>query len=178
MKRDIDQLMQERGLSAAVVLQGEHRSPTFRYLTGPRTHLLGIVVWRPGQKPYLVHHAMERDSAAATGFDLGDYGSLGWMKMLEQEGSQVRATARLLQTVLDQLGVRGRVLVDGVAQVGWYYHVLNHLRELKRDVDIAEDQEPGLFELARSTKDPEEVTTVRTVAKACERAYARVREII
>ncbi|HYQ90203.1 MAG TPA: Xaa-Pro peptidase family protein [Candidatus Binatia bacterium] len=178
MKRDIDNLMQERGLSAAIVLQGEHQSPTFRYLTGPRTHLRGIVVWRPGAKPYLVHHSMERDSAAATGFDLGDYGSLGWMKMLEQEGSQVRATARLIQAVLDRLGVRGRVLVDGVAQVGWYYHVLNRLSEINRDIEIAEDQDPGLFELARSTKDAEEVTTVRTVASVCERAYARVRSII
>jgi len=178
MKRDIDRLMQERGLSAAVVLQGEYQSPTFRYLTGPRTHLHGIVVWRPGRSPYLLHHAMERDSAAATGFDLADYGSVGWMKMLEKEGTPVKATARLIQTVLDNLGVKGRVLVDGVAQVGWYYHVLNHLREMKTDVEIAEDQDPGLFELARSTKDPDEVTTVRTVAAVCERAYTRVREII
>jgi len=131
--------MKERGLDAAIVLQGEHQSPTFRYLTGPRTHLRGIVVWRPGRKPYLVHHAMERDSAAATGFELGDYGSLGWMKLLEEEGNPVRATARLMQTVLDRLGVKGRVLIEGVVQVSWYYHVLNHLREMKRDVEIAED---------------------------------------
>src|SRR6266850_1722712 len=177
MKRDIDHLMNERGLSAAIVLQGEHMSPTFRYLTGPRAHLKGIVVWRPGQKPFLVHHAMERDSAAATGFTLGDYGSLGWMKLLEEEGNQIKATARLMQRVLDTLGVRGRVLVDGVVQVGWYYHVLNHLREMKRDVEIAEDQDPGLFELARSTKDPDEVKTVRTVAAVCERAYTKIREM-
>ena len=170
--------MKERGLNAAIVLQGEHMSPTFRYLTGPRAHLKGIVVWRPGAKPYLVHHAMERDSAAATGFELGDYGSLGWMKLLEQEGSQVKATARLMQTVLDRLDVRGRVLVDGVVQVGLYYHILNFLREIKPDIELAEDEDPSLFEQARSTKDQDEVTTVRTVASVCERAYARIREII
>jgi len=135
VKRDIDALMKERGLDAAVILQGEHPSPTFRYLTGLRAHMNGIVVWRPGRKPFLLHHAMERDSAAGTGFDLGDYGSIGWMKMLEQEGTQLKATARLLQTVLDRLEIRGRVLVDGMAQVGWYYHVLNHLRAMKRDVE-------------------------------------------
>lgn len=178
MKQDIDRLMTERGLNAAVVLQGEHQSPTFRYLTGPHAHLRGIMVCRPGAKPYLVHHAMERDSAAATGFDLGDYGSLGWMKLLEDEGSQVKATARLIQTVLDRLGVKGRVLVDGIAQVGWYYHVLNNLREMNRHIEIAEDEDPGIFELARSTKDQAEVTTVRTVASACERAYERIREVI
>jgi Xaa-Pro aminopeptidase len=178
MKRDIDHLMKERRLSAAVVLQGEHMSPTFRYLTGPRAHLKGIVVWRPGAKPYLVHHAMERDSAAATGFELGDYGSLGWMKLLEQEGNQVRASARLMQTVLDNLGVRGRVLVEGVVQVGWYYHILNYLGQIKPDIELVEDEDPGLFEFARSTKDPDEVKTVRSVAAVCERAYTRIREII
>lgn len=178
MKRDIDHLMSERGLDAAIILQGEHQSPTFRYLTGPRSHLKGIVVWRPGAKPYLVHHSMERDSAAATGFDLGDYGSLGWMKILEKEKSQVRASACLIQTVLENLGVRGRVLVDGVVQIGWYYHILNRLREIKPDIELAEDEDPGLFELARSTKDPDEVNTVRSVAAVCERAYRRIREII
>src|SRR5438552_18224459 len=97
MKRDIDHLMNECGLGAAIVLQGKHMSLTFRYLTGPRAHLKGIVVWRPGQKPYLVHHAMERDSAAATGFTLGDYGSLGWMKQLEEQGHQNKGTAVLIQ---------------------------------------------------------------------------------
>jgi Xaa-Pro aminopeptidase len=178
MKRDIDQLMKERDLEAAIVLQGEYMSPTFRYLTGPRAHLKGIVVWRPGKKPYLVHHAMERDGAAATGFELGDYGSLGWMKILEQEGSQVKASARLIETVLGRLGVRGRVLVEGVVQVGWYYHILNYLREIKPDLKIVEDEDPSLFELARSTKDPDEVKTVRSVAAVCERAYARIREVV
>ena len=80
--------------------------------------------------------------------------------------------------ILDsKCGKRG-VLVDGVVQLGWYYHVLNHLREMKPDLEIVEDQDPGLFELARSTKDPDEVKTVRTVASVCERAYARIREII
>jgi len=178
MKRDIDQLMRERGLNAAVVLQGEHPSPTFRYVTGARTHLKGMVVWRPGETPFLVHHAMERDGAAATGFTLGDYGSLGWLKLLEEERNPVPATARLMQTVLDQLGVRGRVLIDGIAQVGWYYHVLNRLREIKPDLTLVQDEDPGLFELARSTKDDDEVNTVRNVARVCERAYARIREII
>ncbi len=178
MIRDIDHLMRERGLSAALVLQGEHPSPTFRYLTGPRAHLKGIAVLRPGAKPFLVHHAMERDSAAATGFELADYGSLGWTKIYEQEGSRNRATARLFQSVLDRLQVRGRVLVDGIGDVGRNYHILNRLREIKSDIEIVDDEELGLFELARSTKDADEVKTVRSVAAICERAYARIREII
>ncbi len=179
MRGDIDQLMRDRGLDAAIVLQGEYMSPTFRYLTGPRAHLKGILIWRPGAKPFLVHHAMERDSAAATGYELSDYGSLGWMKILEAEGgSQVRATSRFLEKVLDRLQVKGRVLVDGVVQVGWYYHILNELARIKPDTTLVQDEDPGLFELARSTKDPDEVDTVRSVGSACQRAYARVREII
>jgi len=178
MKRDIDATMRERGLSAAIVLQGEYPSPTFRYLTGPRAHLSGIVVWRPGRTPFLVHNAMERDGAAATGFELADYGSLGYRKMLEQEGSRIRATARLLQTVLDRLEVRGRVLVAGIGDIGANFHALDRLREFAPGIEIAEDEDLGLFERARSTKDADELTAVRSVAAVCERAYARIREII
>ena len=35
MKRDIDLLLRERGLAAAVVLKGEFPNPTFRYVAGP-----------------------------------------------------------------------------------------------------------------------------------------------
>jgi Xaa-Pro aminopeptidase len=178
MKRDIDTIMRERGISAAIVLQGEYPSPTFRYLTGPRSHLTGILVWRPGQKPFLAHNPMERDSAAATGFELADYGSLGYRKMLDEEGTRIRATARLFQAVLERLGVRGRVLVAGIGEVGANYHILNRLRGLLPGLEIVEDEDLGIFELARSTKDADELEAVRSVASVCERAYARIREVI
>ena len=180
MRGDVDRLLQERGLSAALILRGETPNPTFRYLAGPAAaHITaGILVWRPGKQPHLVHAAMERDSAAATGFELSEYGTHGYRKILEDEGSRERANARLLAKVLGELGVKGPVLVHGYGEVGRNYHVLNRLREWAPEIEIAEDEDMGLFDRARLSKEPDEVDAVRTVAGVCGHAYERIREVI
>jgi Xaa-Pro aminopeptidase len=180
MKRDIDELLRARGLSAALVIKGEIPNFTFRYLVGPpAAHLTtGILVWKPGQKPHLVHGAMERDSAAATGFDRSDYGTHGYRQLLEEEGTRDGAMARLLAKVVRELGITGPVLVQGNADVGRFYHVLSRLRSLVPGLEIAEDEDLGIFERARSTKEPGEIDATKTVGASCARAYARIREII
>jgi Xaa-Pro aminopeptidase len=180
MRSDVDRLLQERGLSAAIILRGETPNPTFRYLAGPAAaHITAsILIWRPGKKPHLVHAAMERDSAAATGFELSEYGTHGYRKILEEEGNRERANARLLVKVLGELGVKGPVLVHGYGEVGRYYHVLNRLREWMPGIEIAEDEDLGLFDRARLSKEPNEVEAVRKVAGACGQAYARIRKVI
>lgn len=180
MKRDIDALLRERGLTAALILKGETPNSTFRYLVGPpAAHLTtGILVWRPGAEPHLVHGTMERDSAAATGFERSDYGTHRFRAILEEEGNRDRAMARLLAKVLSDLGVKGSVLVQGIGEVGRYYHLLNRLQSLAPGIQIAEDEDFGLFDRARVTKDQGEVDAIRSVASVCERAYLRVREVI
>ena len=112
MKRDIDTLLAERRLSAAVIVKGEHPNPTFRYAVGPSAqHLtVGFLVLRPGSKPHLLHGGMERDAAAKTPFERSEYGDWGYAKIREREASPVGATARLLQTLLQHLSVTGDVL--------------------------------------------------------------------
>ncbi len=181
MKRDIDTLLRERGLDAALVLKGEFRNPTFRYVVGPAAaHLsTGVLVCRPGKTPFLLHAGMERDAALETGFERAEYGDFSYSKILEKEPSSLRAYAKLLERVLDRVQVtKGRILVTGILDLGRGYHILERLRELLPGIELAEDQDPGIFMQARITKDDDEIAQVRTVAKACERAYERVRSII
>ncbi len=181
MKRDIDVLLRERGLAAAVVLKGEFPNPTFRYLAGPpAAHLsTGMIVLRPDAKPFLLHGGMERDAAEETGFERAEYGDFAYSKILEQEQSTVRAQARLLEKVFQKLDVAsGKVLIGGIMDVGRGYHILNRLRELVPGVALAEDGDPGLFYQARLTKDDHEIVAVREVARVCEKAFERVRQVI
>jgi Xaa-Pro aminopeptidase len=181
MKRDIDVLLRERGLAAAVVLKGEFPNPTFRYLAGPpAAHLsTGMIVLRPGLKPFLLHGGMERDAAEETGFERAEYGDFAYSKILEQEQSTVRAQARLLEKVFQKLDVAsGKVLIGGIMDVGRGYHILNRLRELVPGIALAEDADPGLFLQARLTKDDHEIAAVREVARVCEKAFERVRQVI
>jgi Xaa-Pro aminopeptidase len=181
MKRDIDTLLRERGLNAAIVLKGEFPNPTFRYLAGPpAAHLsTGVLVCRPGKTPFLLHGGMERDAAHETGFERAEYGDFSYSKILEKESSPLRAYAKLLERILDRMQVtKGRVLITGILDLGRGYHILERLRELVPGIELAEDEDPGIFMQARITKDADEIAQVRTVAKACEQAYARIRSII
>jgi Xaa-Pro aminopeptidase len=179
MRADIDRLLAERGLEAAVVVKTETPNPSFTYLTGPgRDISVGLLVWRRGKGGHLVHASMERDGAAGTGFELSDFGQRGYRKLLEEEPSPAAAYARFLDETLRDLGVTGRILVDGVGAIGRYHHILRRLAERRPDLDLAEDGEPGLFLQARLTKEPAEVDEVRKVGAACARAYALVRETI
>lgn len=179
MRADIDTLLAERGIDAALVLKTETPNPTFGYLAGPRAELsTGILVWRRGVRPHLVHASMERDGAASTGFELSTHAERGWRRIIEEEGSAGAAYARLFDELLRDLGVTGRLLVDGTGPVGRYYHILRRLRERCPDLELVEDGEPDLFLQARLTKDEAEVDEVRKVGAVCATAYARVREAI
>jgi Xaa-Pro aminopeptidase len=179
MRSDLDALLEARGLDAAIVLKTESHNPTFAYLTGVGAHLsASTLVWRRGKKPHLVHAAMERDAAAATGFELSTWGDRGYRAILTEEGASIPAEARFLDELTRDLGVTGRVLVDGIGPVGRYEHVLRRLRARRPDLDFVEDADPSIFLQARLTKDVAELAEVRKVAAACGDAYARVRELI
>jgi len=181
VKHDIDPLLRERGLAAAVILKGEFPNPTFRYVAGPpAAHLsTGLIVLRPGTKPFLLHGGMERDAAGETGFERAEYGDFSYSKIIEQEQSSLLAHAKLLQKVFERLHIAsGQVLIGGIMDVGRGYHILNRLRELVPGITLAQDADPGLFHQARLTKDADEVAAVRAVARVCARAFERIRQII
>ena len=69
MKRDLDRLMAERYLDAAVVMGSTFDSPTVYYLTGGAKFEGATIVLRPGQRPVLVHSPMELDEAPRTGME-------------------------------------------------------------------------------------------------------------
>jgi len=179
MRADIETLLAGRGCDAAVVLKTETPNPTFNYVVGPGAHLTtGVVVWRRGGRPHLVHGPMERDGAASTGFERSTYGDRGYRKIVEEEGAGGAAYARFLDEILRDLGVSGRLLVDGTGPVGRFYHILRRLRERRPDLELMEDGDPDLFLQARLTKDEAELAEVRKVGAVCANAYARVREVI
>ncbi|MGE5175654.1 MAG: M24 family metallopeptidase [Hyphomicrobiales bacterium] len=180
MRRDLDALLRARGLAAAVVVKGELPNATFRYLLGPPAADMttAIVIWRPGEKPFLVHASMERDAAARTGFERADYGALEYRKILEREGNPEAAMARLLERLFDRLGISGRILMTGVLDLASSYPMMNLLREYRPSIEFARDEDPGLFALARLSKDADEIEAIRAAGRACARAYERVRATI
>src|SRR5882672_2404712 len=90
MRRDLDRLMQERGLAGLVVFAHDRYSPAMYYATGQKLHY-GIYFRTPDGRAHLVHDPMERDQAAAVGCEHSSFAQHGLNQLLDAEGTPARA---------------------------------------------------------------------------------------
>ncbi|MFW6136317.1 MAG: aminopeptidase P family protein, partial [Chloroflexota bacterium] len=67
MKRDLDRLMEERGLDAMVVAGPTRDNPAMAYMANGAHLTQGYVIKRRGEEAILLCSPMERDEAAASG---------------------------------------------------------------------------------------------------------------
>lgn len=70
MLSDLDELLRQRGIDAAIVPMHEAMHPSFRWLTRGAKVTRGYAIKRPGEEPVLVTYPMEREEAAATGLQV------------------------------------------------------------------------------------------------------------
>jgi Xaa-Pro aminopeptidase len=172
MKRDIDRLMAERNLDAAVVRGSTLDSPTVRYLTdGHKLESITILL-RPGRPGVLIHHPMERDDAALTGMETAPTTQWDVRRIANDlHCDLLTAQAEQLRRILADYGVRGRVGFYGHGEIGQAHALLSRLEQALSDVEVVVEFEKDLFSTARITKDEGEIRAMRAVA---ERANAVV----
>lgn len=166
MKQDLDQLMAERELDAAVVTGGAHNNPSMYYLVNGAHITGGILVKRQGQEPALIHHAMERDEAAKSGLATISMTHFDYMGLLRESESALEATVKLYHKIFDELAVTGRVGFYGATEHGSSYALLTALGDALADVTIVGEYENDIFQVARATKGPEEIQRMRRVGQA------------
>ncbi len=165
MKRDIDRLLAERNLDAAVVRGSTLDSPTVRYLLDGHK-LEGVtILLRPGRPGVLVHSPMERDDAALTGMETAP--STRWdVRRIANDlgGDLLAAQAEQLRRILADYGVAGRVGFYGHGEIGQAHALLSKLEQTLADVDVVVEFKDDLFSTARITKDEDEIAAMREVA--------------
>ena len=108
MRRDLDRLMQERGLAGLVVFAHDRYSSAMHYTTGQKLHY-GIYFRAPDGRAYLVHDPMERDQAAAIGCEHAPFSQHGLMARMQREGHPARAFATLIADALATLDMHGPI---------------------------------------------------------------------
>lgn len=166
MKSDLDRLMVERKFDALIVTGTAHANPTMYYLVnGAKVGEATTVIKKRGEAPVIFATSMERDEAAKSGLRVIDRNQYEPVKILnEEKGNTLRARARLIGMMLDELGVIGRVAVYGREEQGAALAFWNQLMELRPDIQIVGEYNNTIFERAWYTKDAEEVKRIRAVA--------------
>jgi Xaa-Pro aminopeptidase len=165
LKTDLDRLMAERGIDAAIVTGGVHNNASMYYMLDGAHLTRGILVKRRGFDPVLIHQAMERDEAAKSGLQTLDFNDFDYMGLIQESENVLEATVKLYRKIAGELDVAGRVAFYGNAEQGASYSLLAALDEQLDDFDVIGEFENDIFEVARATKDPKEIRRMRQVGE-------------
>jgi Xaa-Pro aminopeptidase len=176
MKSDIDRGMKEKDIAAILVRGPAQHNASMTYFTG-LVHLTGGYLLKIlGHAPVIFCSDMERDEAASTGLELRVLSDYEPMKLFEAaEGDINLADAMLIEKILREYDVKGRVSIYGQGEAGATYSTFNMLEARYPEVVIVgESMMNSVLDLARSTKDAEEVERIREMGKITAAVVADV----
>ena len=170
MKRDIDRLMQERGIDTAVVLGPVKGNATMYYVVNGAAISHAVVVKKRGEEPTLLCHPMEREEAAKSGLPTIVTSKYNYKKLLDDaRGDRLKASVAYYRTILEELQVTGRTAFYGTVGIGSHWALLSELAGTIPGIEIAGEFTDDVFLTARATKGPEEVQRIREVGRlTCE----------
>jgi Xaa-Pro aminopeptidase len=166
MKRDLDRLMEERNLDGFLVL-GEGHGPVMKYLTNG-AFFEGALLLKPrGEEVTLVHGAMERDTAAATGLRaVNREEHFNRYRLLQEfDGDRLAASAAYIARAMGKIGLRGRVGVYGMQDVGAALALMAKVKEQVEDIEIVGEYGETLFSQAFVTKDDAELEILKRAGR-------------
>ena len=165
MKQDLDRLMEERGLDAALVAGAVHGNPGMYYMTNGAGLTGGFVLKKRGEEPVLLCWPMEREEATASGLAVVNLGQYDFVSILREMGDRLAATVELYRRVFADLGVSGRVGFYGLQDRGRAWVLLNALDTQLEDIKVHGDFDATLIDAARATKGPAEAGRIREVGR-------------
>lgn len=180
MKADLDRFMEASGIDVLLILPSENEDPYRAYLSNG-AFISGMVIKKRGAPPILIVNGMEKDEAAKSGLtvytnDHFDYNELMLVHGYNTDEWQIA----WLRRIFDELDVRGKLAVYGVADVNAAYRtILNLQNGLSDRVEIVTDQiRNTVFDRAYETKDADEITVLRDVARRTSAVMRAAREWI
>jgi Xaa-Pro aminopeptidase len=166
MKRDLDQLMGERGIDAAIVTGSGSNNPPMYYMLNGAHISGGILVKRREQAPVLINYDMERDEAAKSGLATLNMTHFDYTKLRRESQSGLEAAVKLYRKIFDEFSVAGKVAFYGVGEKSSSFALLKALDEELQGVSIAGEYENDIFTAARSTKETDEIERMRRVGQS------------
>jgi Xaa-Pro aminopeptidase len=172
-----DAEMEKRGLDTALVV-GESTlgNPELLYVTGATIPRGGIFLKRKHGDPLLVVSNIDVGSAKRGRVrDVRTYSDFGYEKLLKKHGTE-RAYITLIDSILRSIHTRGRVAIYGRSEFSHLLSVADSLRKMGHKVTGERDS--SLIDSLRETKDPSEVSRVRSVGLRAARVVHGTLEML
>jgi Xaa-Pro aminopeptidase len=174
MKQDLDRLMAARGLDAMLVRGKVLGNPPLVYLLNGAHLTQAVLVKRCGDSPTLIVGPMDRVTAAATGYEVVLTTRYNYAAFLEEHaGDELAASVAYYRSILEDLGISGRLGCYGYMDQGYAYAFLSALNAATPDVEIVGEVQEDIIRKARATKDAEEVARIRDVGRRTARVVSQ-----
>jgi Xaa-Pro aminopeptidase len=176
MFRDLDLLMQQRGIDAVLVPMHESMHPSFRWLSKGAKVTRGYAIKVAGRDPVLLTHPMERDEALATGLEVRLVHEFDYERIQRDAAHPADAYAELFAAALRGLGAERSVAIFGNVPVQLYVGVVEAME--RRGWRIHRSNGEDLIQLARKRKEPWEIDAIRSVGERTELVVDGVRAML
>jgi Xaa-Pro aminopeptidase len=171
MLRDLDTLLRDRHIHAAIVPMHEAMHPSFRWLTRGAKVTRGYAVKLPGREPVLVTYPMEREEAKATGLEVRLVAEFGRPAINTTE-----EYAELFGNILRDLGAGDSVAFFGNAPLQLYLGMAEAME--RRGWRVYRSNGEDLIQLARKRKEAWEIEAIRSVGERTEQVVDGVRKML
>ncbi|MFQ5979077.1 MAG: M24 family metallopeptidase [Candidatus Heimdallarchaeota archaeon] len=179
MKSDLDNLMDEKDIDCIVIFGRGISNPPMAYMAkGAQFQHTSYIVKKHNEEAILFHTAMERDSVLETGLTLriNHEAIPDYFEISKSEQDAALLQAKLLKSLLISMGIEGTVSFHGMAGIGQAYKMVSFLRE-KTSIKVFQDSD-DILQLARQTKDSEEIDRIEQVANTTGKVLSEVRSFL
>ncbi len=180
MKKDLDQMMEEKGLSAFMIYGHAENNPPMTYMTGGGHVTHATLIKKVGEEPVLFCGVMERDEAAKSGLKVRLYDEYPWQDYKEKAGNDASLLSALrLQHIFAEMGINGKVGVYGTYEFSILFALVNHMTRLMPQVEfVGEARENSLFSYVMETKESHEVERIRRMGHITTEVVGKTAEYL
>jgi Xaa-Pro aminopeptidase len=164
MKQDLDRLMKERNLDAMIVMGRMNGNPPLLYMTNGAKIIRARVIKKHGEPPILICAPIDREEAALSGLKVITTNHFDYEGILRKTSDLLSAEVELLRKVFEALNIKGRVGFYGYLDQGMAYKLISTIQD-RLGVEVFGESEPNMIDIARATKDSDEVKKIIDVGK-------------
>lgn len=167
MKADLDRVMHERNIDAFAVIGGEYDSVYRDYITNGAKVTHAIVVKKRDEDPILIVNGMEVDEARKSGLKVLTTAEAGYYEILRKyPNDSGKRDTEYWRLILDTFDISGRMAFYGIGDIMDTWQKLRRFEQDLSDViTIVDDEQPNIIEIARATKDPEELEAMMQIGR-------------
>lgn len=171
MKSDLDRLMSQRELDVLIIEGADglsQVSASWNYMTRHQ-ELTGFVIKKRGENAKILYHPMEQQQAEASGLDLVSFGRWDLKAIAQSTSSRLESATEMWRQIFRDLELSGRIGWYGATEASSLLGLIESLKRKLPAVEFVGEFENSVLDVARRTKDADEIEAMKSVGqRTCE----------